>query len=111
MIVTYVTITSGFADLDSNAVITSLNITEELLQSNATGGQNMQKFFYSLFIDIYGLYKPITKETYLMSNFIFTKFSDKIAGSYSMLLFKCANILHAFPPQLRFSLFCCIERA
>lgn len=46
----------------------------------------MQKFFYSLFIDIYGLYKPITKETYLMSNFIFMKYSDNIADSYSMLL-------------------------
>lgn len=86
MIITYVTITSGFTDLDSNAVITSLNVTEDFLQCNATGRQNMQKFFYSLFIDIYGLYKPITKEIHLMSNFIFMKFSDNIADSYSMLL-------------------------
>lgn len=86
MIITYVTITSGFTDLDSHAVITSLNVTEEFLQCNATGRQNMQKFFYSLFIDIYGLYKPITKEIHLMSNFIFMKFSDNIADSYSMLL-------------------------
>lgn len=86
MIITYITINSGFNDLDSNAVITSLNVTEEFLQCDAISRQNMQKFFYSLFIDIYGLYKPITKEIHLMSNFIFMKFSDNIAGSYSMLL-------------------------
>lgn len=86
MIVTYVTITSGFTDLDSKAIITSLKVSEELLQSNATGRYNMQKFFCSLFIDIYGLHKPITKETYLMSNFIFMKYSGNIGDSYSMLL-------------------------